>query len=52
MPMHTRSSDDAGPSRSGEDVPNPPPAPPSLTKAIVALVNATADNARLLREMA
>jgi hypothetical protein len=33
-------------------MPNPPPVPPTLSKAIAALVNATADNTRFLREMA
>jgi hypothetical protein len=31
---------------------NPPPVPPTLAEAIAALVNATADNTRFLREMA
>jgi hypothetical protein len=35
-----------------EDTPNPPPVPPTLAEAIAALVNATADNTRFLREMA
>jgi hypothetical protein len=30
----------------------PPPVPPTLAEAIAALVNATADNTRFLREMA
>jgi hypothetical protein len=33
------------------DTPNPPPIPPTLAEAIAALVNATADNTRFLREM-
>jgi hypothetical protein len=52
MPSWTRAHDGAGTSHSGEDTPNPPPVPPTLAKAIVALVNATADNTRFLREMA
>jgi hypothetical protein len=36
----------------GNGAPNPPPVPPNLVEAMVALVNATAENARLLREMA
>jgi hypothetical protein len=36
----------------GSGAPNPPPIPPNLVEAMVALVNATAENARLLREMA
>jgi hypothetical protein len=39
-------------SRGLNDVPNPPLVPPNLAEAMVALVNATAENARLLREMA
>jgi hypothetical protein len=31
---------------------HPPPVPPTLAEAIAALVNATADNTRFLREMA
>jgi hypothetical protein len=31
---------------------NPPPVPPTLAEAITALVNATTDNTRFLREMA
>jgi hypothetical protein len=41
-----------GASLGGNGVPNPPPVPPNLAEAMVALVNATAENARLLREMA
>jgi hypothetical protein len=44
--------DGAGTSRGREDTPNPPPVPPMLAEAISALVNATADNTRFLREMA
>jgi hypothetical protein len=52
MPSRTRAHDGAGTSRGREDTPNPPPVPPTLTEAIAALVNATANNTRFLREMA
>jgi hypothetical protein len=52
MPSQTRAHDGAGASRGGEDTPNPPPVPPTLAKAIAALVNATANNTRFYREMA
>jgi hypothetical protein len=39
------------PGVTGEDTPNPPPVPPTLSEAITALINATADNTRFLREM-
>jgi hypothetical protein len=52
MPSRTRAQDGAGTSRGREDTPNPPPVPPTLAKAIAALVNATTDNTRFLREMA
>jgi hypothetical protein len=54
MPKRVRLSDVAGTSQSGvEDDPNPPPPPipPTLAAAIAALVNATADNARVLSEV-
>jgi hypothetical protein len=51
MPSRTRAHDGAGTSRGQEDTPNPPPVPPTLAKAIAALVNATADNTRFLHEM-
>ena len=52
MPTRTRGQDAAG-TYGGRDVtPNPPPVPPTLAEAIAALVNATADNTRFLREMA
>ena len=35
-----------------DDTPNPPPMPLTMADAIAALVNATAENARLLRELA
>jgi hypothetical protein len=41
-----------GLSHGREDTPNPPPVPPTLAEAIAALVNATADNTRFLRDMA
>jgi hypothetical protein len=46
MSSWTRAHDGAGTSRGGEDTPNPPPVPPTLAKAIAALVNVTADNTR------
>jgi len=52
MPMRTLVSDGAGSSHGGEDIPKPPPAPPSLADAIAVLLSATTDNARLLRELA
>ncbi len=52
MPSRTRAHDGAGTSRGREETPNPPPVPPTLAEAITALVNATADNTRFLREMA
>jgi hypothetical protein len=52
MPSRTRAHDSVGTSRGREDMPNPPPVPPTLAEAIAALVNATADNTRFLREMA
>jgi hypothetical protein len=51
MPSQTRAHDGAETSHGREDTPNPPPVPPTLVEAIVALVNATADNTRFLREM-
>jgi hypothetical protein len=47
-----RAHDGAGTSRGREDTPNPPPVPPTLAEAIAALVIATTDNTRFLREMA
>jgi hypothetical protein len=52
MPSRTRAHDGAGTSRGGEETPNPPPVPPTLAEAITALVNATTDNTRFLRELA
>jgi hypothetical protein len=52
MPSRTRAHDGVGTSRGREDTPNPPPVPLTLPEAIAALVNATADNTRFLREMA
>jgi hypothetical protein len=50
MPSITRAHDGAGTSRGQEDTPNSPPVPPTLAEAIAALINATADNTRFLRE--
>jgi hypothetical protein len=52
MPSRTRAHDRAGTSRGGEETPNPPPVPPTLAEAIAAIVNATTDNTRFLRELA
>jgi hypothetical protein len=52
MPSRTRAQDGASTSRGREATPNTPPVPPTLAEAIAALVNATADNTRFLREMA
>jgi hypothetical protein len=52
MPSRTRAHDGAGTSRGREYTPNPLPIPPTLAEAIAALVNATADNTRILLEMA
>jgi hypothetical protein len=34
-----------------EETLNPPPVPPTLVEAIAALINATSNNTRFLREM-
>jgi hypothetical protein len=53
MSTRTRGHDGVGTSwGSGEETPIPPPVPPTLAEAIAALLNATADNTRFLREMA
>jgi hypothetical protein len=52
MPSRTHAQDGAGTSCGGEETPNPSPVPPTLAKAIAALINATGDNTRFLREMA
>jgi hypothetical protein len=52
MPTRTRGQDAAGTSGGRDVTPNPPPVPPTLAEAIAALVNATTDNTRFLREMA
>jgi hypothetical protein len=52
MPTHSRANDVVLTSQSGGDAPNPPPVPPTMAEVVAALVNATAENARLLREMA
>jgi hypothetical protein len=51
MPSRTRAQDGAGTSRGREATPNPPLVPLTLAEAITALVNATVDNTRFLREM-
>ena len=48
--IYTRTG--ASTSQDNDEVPNPPPMPPTMADAITALVYATAENARLLREMA
>ena len=51
MPRHnTRTG--ASISQDNDEVPNPPPMPPTMADAIATLVNATVENARLLRELA
>lgn len=55
MPMRTRGSDGARTSHGDVEAninPPQPLAPPTLIDAIAALVNATADNSRVLRELA
>jgi hypothetical protein len=52
MRSRTRAQDGVGTSRGREATPNPPPVPLTLVEAIAALVNATADNTRFMREMA
>jgi hypothetical protein len=52
MPSKTRSQDGAGTFSGREATPNPRLVPPTLAEAIDALVNATADNTRFLRETA
>jgi hypothetical protein len=52
MPSRTRAQDGASTSHGREATPDPPPVPPTLAEAIAALVNATANNTRFLREMA
>jgi hypothetical protein len=52
MPSKTLAQDGAGTSRRREATPNPPPVPPTIVEVIAALVNATTDNTRFLREMA
>jgi hypothetical protein len=48
MSSRTCAQDGAGTSRGGEETPNPPPVPPTLARAITALINATDDNTRFL----
>jgi hypothetical protein len=52
MSSRTRGHDGAGTSRGEEESPIPPPIPLTLAEAIAALINATTDNTRFLREMA
>jgi hypothetical protein len=52
MPSRTHAHDGAGTSRGREDTSNLPQVPSTLVEAISALVNATADNTRFLRETA
>jgi hypothetical protein len=52
MSSRTPAQDGARSSRGGEESPNTPPVPHTLAEAIAALVNATADNTRFLRELA
>jgi hypothetical protein len=52
MPSRTRAQDGTRTSRGGEETLNLPPIPPTLAKAIAALVNAPADNTCFLLEMA
>jgi hypothetical protein len=52
LPSGTRAHDGARTSRGQEETPNPPPFPPTLAEAIAALVTATTNNTRFLREMA
>ena len=42
----------ASTSHDQDDIPNPPPMPLTMADAIAALINAMAENARLLRELA
>jgi len=49
---HTRGSTNPGSSQDVDGIPDPPPVPPNLADAIIALVNVTIDNARLLQELA
>jgi hypothetical protein len=51
-PSKTRAQDGAGTSHGREATPNPPQVPPTLAEVVAALVNATVDNTRFLREMA
>ena len=48
----TRGSTIPSSSQDEDGIPDPPPVPPNLANAIVALVNVTVGNARLLRELA
>ena len=48
----TRGSFISGTSQDEDGIPDPPPVPTNLADAITALVNVTAENSRLLHEMA
>ena len=48
----TRGSFILGTSQDEDGIPDPPPVPTNLADAITALVNVTAENSRLLHEMA
>jgi hypothetical protein len=50
--VHAHADDGTRTSLGGSDAPNPPPVPPNTVELMVALINATAKNARLLREIA
>jgi hypothetical protein len=52
MSSRTRAQDGAGTSLCGEETLNPTPVPPMLAEDINALINATTDNIRFLRETA
>ena len=48
----TRGSYIPGTSQDEDGIPDPPPVPTNLADAITALVNVTAENSRLLQEIA
>ena len=48
----TRGLTNPSTSQDEDGIPDPPPVPPNLADAIVALVNVTINNARLLQELA
>ena len=51
MTQNTRCSDPGTSDDATGTIPNPPPVPPNLAEAIATLMNATAENARFMREM-